>query len=198
MRNRCSGTFRDSSRRKANCIRGPGNSRNFPFIETFKNIVRHWKNGAPGTIRTSDPQIRSLMLYPAELRARRHFMGAGSKAAPRRRLPLKASGARRQGFRGFGREARIGERSSPRPEKFCEFFDPPPRGGWEAPESRRETNSAVKGRGDRGRRGFRPGFRPPRARGRRRGPHNRRRWRRAPRQPCGAGRRAAAGGRSPG
>ena len=28
-------------------------------------------NGAPGTIRTSDPQIRSLMLYPAELRARR-------------------------------------------------------------------------------------------------------------------------------
>ena len=29
----------------------------------------YW-NGAPGTIRTSDPQIRSLMLYPAELRAR--------------------------------------------------------------------------------------------------------------------------------
>ena len=28
------------------------------------------ENGAPGTIRTSDPQIRSLMLYPAELRAR--------------------------------------------------------------------------------------------------------------------------------
>ena len=27
-------------------------------------------SGAPGTIRTSDPQIRSLMLYPAELRAR--------------------------------------------------------------------------------------------------------------------------------
>jgi hypothetical protein len=25
-------------------------------------------DGAPGTIRTSDPQIRSLMLYPAELR----------------------------------------------------------------------------------------------------------------------------------
>jgi hypothetical protein len=30
-------------------------------------------DGAPGTIRTSDPQIRSLMLYPAELRA--HFRG---------------------------------------------------------------------------------------------------------------------------
>ena len=26
--------------------------------------------GAPGPIRTADPQIRSLMLYPAELRAR--------------------------------------------------------------------------------------------------------------------------------
>jgi hypothetical protein len=26
--------------------------------------------GAPGRIRTSDPQIRSLVLYPAELRAR--------------------------------------------------------------------------------------------------------------------------------
>jgi hypothetical protein len=29
-----------------------------------------WQIGAPGTIRTSDPQIRSLVLYPAELRAR--------------------------------------------------------------------------------------------------------------------------------
>ncbi len=29
------------------------------------------KNGAPGGIRTPDPQIRSLVLYPAELRARR-------------------------------------------------------------------------------------------------------------------------------
>ncbi len=28
------------------------------------------KNGALGAIRTPDPQIRSLMLYPAELRAR--------------------------------------------------------------------------------------------------------------------------------
>jgi hypothetical protein len=28
------------------------------------------RNGAPERIRTSDPQIRSLMLYPAELRAR--------------------------------------------------------------------------------------------------------------------------------
>ena len=27
-------------------------------------------NGAPGKIRTSDPQIRSLVLYPTELRVR--------------------------------------------------------------------------------------------------------------------------------
>ena len=33
-------------------------------------LKRPEENGAPGTIRTSDPQIRSLMLYPAELRAR--------------------------------------------------------------------------------------------------------------------------------
>lgn len=26
------------------------------------------KNGAPGTIRTADPKIRGLVLYPAELR----------------------------------------------------------------------------------------------------------------------------------
>ena len=29
------------------------------------------KNGAPGEIRTPDHQVRSLVLYPAELRARR-------------------------------------------------------------------------------------------------------------------------------
>ena len=28
-----------------------------------------WQLGAPGGIRTPDPQIRNLMLYPAELRA---------------------------------------------------------------------------------------------------------------------------------
>ena len=30
---------------------------------------RHEKNGAPGKTRTSNPQIRSLVLYPIELRA---------------------------------------------------------------------------------------------------------------------------------
>src|SRR2546421_268377 len=36
--------------------------------------------GAPGRIRTSDPQIRSLVLYPAELRVR-------EGAEPRHRAP---------------------------------------------------------------------------------------------------------------
>jgi hypothetical protein len=42
-------------------------------------------SGAPGTIRTSDPQIRSLMLYPAELRA--HF--SRQKRAFVARIPSK-------------------------------------------------------------------------------------------------------------
>jgi hypothetical protein len=34
-------------------------------------MQRQWEaNGAPEEIRTPDPQIRSLVLYPAELRAR--------------------------------------------------------------------------------------------------------------------------------
>src|SRR6202012_5013594 len=41
-------------------------------------------NGAPGRIRTSGPQIRSLVLYPAELRARgrRRHRGTGGRAQP--------------------------------------------------------------------------------------------------------------------
>jgi hypothetical protein len=35
--------------------------------------------GAPGRIRTSDPQIRSLVLYPAELRARGYRETAGAR-----------------------------------------------------------------------------------------------------------------------
>jgi hypothetical protein len=37
-------------------------------------------NGAPERIRTSDPQIRSLVLYPAELRA---LIGLGLISASR-------------------------------------------------------------------------------------------------------------------
>ena len=32
------------------------------------------KIGAPGGIRTPDPQVRSLVLYPAELRAQRKMV----------------------------------------------------------------------------------------------------------------------------
>ncbi len=42
----------------------------FPFKLLTDFFGDEGEIGAPGTIRTSDPQIRSLMLYPAELRAR--------------------------------------------------------------------------------------------------------------------------------
>lgn len=38
------------------------------------------KNGAPEEIRTPDPQIRSLVLYPAELRVRAKCGGAACVA----------------------------------------------------------------------------------------------------------------------
>jgi hypothetical protein len=38
--------------------------------KNFGSPQKPLKNGALGAIRTPDPQIRSLMLYPAELRAR--------------------------------------------------------------------------------------------------------------------------------
>ena len=31
-------------------------------------------NGAPGEVRTPDPQVRSLVLYPAELRAHKGIL----------------------------------------------------------------------------------------------------------------------------
>ena len=40
------------------------------FLVVLGPILRKGFNGAPGEIRTPDPQIRSLVLYPAELRAR--------------------------------------------------------------------------------------------------------------------------------
>jgi hypothetical protein len=51
--------------------------------------------GAPGTIRTSDPQIRSLMLYPAELRARigkRRVRGDSQKVQARCGIDLHCVG----------------------------------------------------------------------------------------------------------
>jgi hypothetical protein len=42
------------------------------------------RNGAPEEIRTPDPQIRSLVLYPAELRARflQNLSGPGGPPMP--------------------------------------------------------------------------------------------------------------------
>ena len=34
----------------------------------FKSLIQDRKSGAPDGIRTHGPQIRNLMLYPAELR----------------------------------------------------------------------------------------------------------------------------------
>ena len=39
------------------------------FVETGRELSMR-KDGAPGGIRTPNPQIRSLMLCPVELRAR--------------------------------------------------------------------------------------------------------------------------------
>src|SRR6185437_11935330 len=61
------------------------------------------RSGAPGTIRTSDPQIRSLMLYPAELRARASLAICGPSA----RLP---SGEK---SRGRPRKRALATRSKP-------------------------------------------------------------------------------------
>lgn len=46
-----------------------------------------YRSGAPGTIRTSDPQIRSLMLYPAELRARFSLTARARPAGSLRTAP---------------------------------------------------------------------------------------------------------------
>jgi hypothetical protein len=38
------------------------------FMKISLLLPKQEENGAPGAIRTPGPQIRSLMLYPAELR----------------------------------------------------------------------------------------------------------------------------------
>ena len=44
-------------------------------VLTCDEESRAWRmqDGAPGEIRTPDPQVRSLMLYPTELRALLNF-----------------------------------------------------------------------------------------------------------------------------
>ena len=55
-----------------------------PRFEVWCSIqlsYRRWENcnGAPEEIRTPDPQIRSLVLYPAELRARETAGPSGNR-----------------------------------------------------------------------------------------------------------------------
>ena len=60
-----------------------------------------WKNGAPERIRTSDPQIRSLVLYPAELRARNGLVLMQAAAKGKRHQPNQErtrKSLRSQGF----------------------------------------------------------------------------------------------------
>ena len=55
------------------------------------------RSGAPGEIRTPDPQIRSLMLYPAELRARAQPLRDAERdhaRHPINRPPLAGNAAR--------------------------------------------------------------------------------------------------------
>jgi hypothetical protein len=59
-------------------------------------------NGAPGEIRTPDPQIRSLVLYPAELRARIRLSRAMEREKRRGRLAVFLGAGKRKlaGARG--------------------------------------------------------------------------------------------------
>lgn len=46
------------------------NTPHFPLPQSWRKRRGSWfKNGAPGEIRTPDHQVRSLVLYPTELRA---------------------------------------------------------------------------------------------------------------------------------
>ncbi len=70
------------------------------------------KNGAPERIRTSDPQIRSLVLYPAELRARSKPRTCDGKARwSRFSMPVRLC-ERRERCHGTGRAERSGILSS--------------------------------------------------------------------------------------
>src|SRR6476469_5409476 len=95
------------------------------------------KDGAPEEIRTPDPQIRSLVLYPAELRARMPPCGEAGEIAeaavprnpllPRKirfvRFTAPGAGAARHPLRAAdGRATRTASRARaprPRPSPRC-------------------------------------------------------------------------------
>jgi hypothetical protein len=77
-------------------------------------------NGAPGRIRTHDPQIRSLVLYPAELRAQLKCLGRPRRPSQVRtpncsKRPLQGRRWISRGGPGDGSRGRPADReSSPR------------------------------------------------------------------------------------
>jgi hypothetical protein len=89
IKNADCGTISDSigkKRRKEAAILNRNVARTTVLLnqETGRPLTRHHcrrvqsiekKRSAPGGIRTPDPQVRSLLLYPAELRARAEESG---------------------------------------------------------------------------------------------------------------------------
>ena len=65
------------------------NSVLWPAHRRPQGFAHLYRSGAPARIRTSDPQIRSLVLYPAELRAR---AAVGPKTAAGMIFEITASG----------------------------------------------------------------------------------------------------------
>src|SRR5581483_9610749 len=76
------------------------------FVSSLRSLT---KTGAPEEIRTPDPQIRSLVLYPAELRAR-SLPAFRNRLAAEGREPMKAARQRqaewRTGSAGAGNRAK--------------------------------------------------------------------------------------------
>ena len=83
--------------------------------------------GAPGGIRTPDPQIRSLVLYPAELRApalpRRGDYGLAERPEATQKQPTWQAG---------GRRSPVGRRKSPlsQADPLTNIAQLTPEGHW--------------------------------------------------------------------
>ena len=73
-----------------------------------RSIVFWRRNGAPEEIRTPDPQIRSLVLYPAELRAR--FSPGIGPEAPMHPIKVRTAAKERFSYPLRPRLARSGTR----------------------------------------------------------------------------------------
>ena len=74
-------------------------------------ILDGGKNGAPEEIRTPDPQIRSLVLYPAELRARFSLTFQGARPTCRKHSDtIKKAAKARHSYRLWPGLARSGKR----------------------------------------------------------------------------------------